>query len=186
MRLKYKPASESLPTRPRVMNRLRALRALRFRNRLRAVHVLVNLDDSSGTVGGAVSGNILHPFVQILSTLNSLLPARIPSHHLPTRWSTTLSSKVNLPQEIHFRVFCGANLVTYPAKFRGVETRVPHLFDRRGHPLQTGVLLSQGGFCPVVIDSGLVGSTNFHLGGAPREQKILKGPLFRVIYHNVF
>ena len=30
----------------------------------------------------------------------------------PTRWSTTLSSKVNLPHAINFRALCGANLVT--------------------------------------------------------------------------
>ena len=33
----------------------------------------------------------------------------------------------------------------------------------------------------IVIDSGLVGST----GGVPREQKMLKGRLPRVIYHQV-
>jgi len=31
-----------------------------------------------------------------------------------TRWTTTLSSKVNLPDPINFRALCGANLVTYP------------------------------------------------------------------------
>ena len=29
-----------------------------------------------------------------------------------TRWSTTLSSKVNLPHAIKFRALCGENLVT--------------------------------------------------------------------------
>ena len=29
-----------------------------------------------------------------------------------TRWSTTLSSKVNLPHAINFRASCGADLVT--------------------------------------------------------------------------
>ena len=53
----------------------------------------------------------------------------------------------------------------------------------------------------VLIDSGLVGSTDFHsshpqghephtpgtsLGGVPREQKMLKGHLPRVIYHQVY
>ena len=49
-----------------------------------------------------------------------------------------------------------------------------------------------------MIDSGLVGSTDFHsshpqghepgtsLGGVPREQKMLKGHLPRVIYHQVY
>ena len=36
---------------------------------------------------------------------------------------------------------------------------------------------------PLVIDSGLAGSTHFH--GVPREQKMLKGHLPRVIYHQV-
>ena len=53
--------------------------------------------------------------------------------------------------------------------------------------------------CPLkkVIDSGLVGSTNVSfitsagalaraLGGVPREQKMLKGQLPRVIYHRVY
>ena len=40
-----------------------------------------------------------------------------------TRSSTTLSSEVNLHHAINFRALCGANVVTYPAKFRGIETR---------------------------------------------------------------
>jgi len=43
-----------------------------------------------------------------------------------TRWSTTLSSKVNLPCAINFRALCGAKLVTYLADFRGVETLELH------------------------------------------------------------
>jgi len=45
---------------------------------------------------------------------------------IPTRWSTTLSSKVNLPHAINFRAFCSAKLVTYPADIRGVETLELH------------------------------------------------------------
>jgi len=37
-----------------------------------------------------------------------------------------------------------------------------------------------------VIDSGLVGSTGTSLGGVPREQKMLRGHLPRVIYHQVY
>jgi len=37
-----------------------------------------------------------------------------------------------------------------------------------------------------VIDSGLVGSTDFPLGGVPGEQKMLKGHLPRVIHHQVY
>ena len=35
----------------------------------------------------------------------------------PTRWSTALSSKVNVHHAIDFRVLCGANLVTLRSKF---------------------------------------------------------------------
>ena len=41
-----------------------------------------------------------------------------------TRWSTTLSSKVNLPHAINFRALCGAYLVTRPSKFGGNETLI--------------------------------------------------------------
>ena len=41
-----------------------------------------------------------------------------------TQWSTALSSKVNLHTAIDLRGSCGTNLVTYPAEFRRVETRV--------------------------------------------------------------
>ena len=81
-----------------------------------------------------------------LSSQGYLAPSigcSLPWYHPPTRWSATLSSlrsvhqkstfperttirspKVNLPKSIHFRAVCGANLVTYPAEFRGVEARV--------------------------------------------------------------
>ena len=45
----------------------------------------------------------------------------------PTRWSTTLSSKVNLPHAIVFGALCGANLVTHPSKFGGKESFDLHL-----------------------------------------------------------
>ena len=38
------------------------------------------------------------------------------------RWTTTLSSKVNLPRAIDIRASCGANLVTYCLNFRGNKT----------------------------------------------------------------
>ena len=38
--------------------------------------------------------------------------------------------------------------------------------------------------CLPLIDSGLVGSTD--LGGVPREQKMLKGHLPKVIYHRMY
>ena len=41
-----------------------------------------------------------------------------------TRWTTTLSPKVNLHHAIKFRSLCGSNLVTYHADLRGDETRV--------------------------------------------------------------
>ena len=36
----------------------------------------------------------------------------------------TLSSKVNFPHTINFRVLCGANVVTHPAECKEDETRV--------------------------------------------------------------
>jgi len=52
-------------------------------------------------------------------------PHRLPQH-LPTRWTTTLSSQVNLPHAINFRASCGANLVTSSSQFRANETLVLH------------------------------------------------------------
>ena len=43
-----------------------------------------------------------------------ILQRRYPT----TRWCTTLSSKVNPPHSIDFRVLCGTNLVTLPPEFR--------------------------------------------------------------------
>ena len=43
-----------------------------------------------------------------------------------TRWSMTLPSKVKSPHAINFRAVFGANLVTYPANFRGVDTLEVH------------------------------------------------------------
>jgi len=61
--------------------------------------------------------------------------------------------------------------------------------EKKKYLAETGVLLGSGaehrvclrGF-HLVISSGLVGS----LGGVPREQKMLKGHLTRVIYHQVY
>ena len=39
--------------------------------------------------------------------------------HPPTRWSATLSSKVNLLHEIDLRAVCGANLVTEHPRISG-------------------------------------------------------------------
>ena len=41
---------------------------------------------------------------------------------LPTRWSTTLPSKVNMPHAMNFRDKCGTNLVTQPSDIRGIKT----------------------------------------------------------------
>jgi len=51
-----------------------------------------------------------------------------------TRWTTTLSSKVNLPHEIDVRALCGANLVTYPSKLRGIETLEVHHVGSKHRP----------------------------------------------------
>ena len=46
-----------------------------------------------------------------------------------TRWSTALSSKVNLPHAVNFRAVCGASLTTYPPEFGGNQTFVLHRVD---------------------------------------------------------
>ena len=43
-----------------------------------------------------------------------------------TRWTTTLSSEVNLPDEIDSRALCGAKLVTLPTKLLGNITFEVH------------------------------------------------------------
>jgi len=71
------------------------------------------------------------------------VPHHIRSHACvqphPTRWTTTLSSKVNLPHAINFRAVCGANLGTIPTDFGGNETRAAYCVGPRGFtkPLQT-------------------------------------------------
>jgi len=55
------------------------------------------------------------------------------------RLTTTLSSKVNLHHAINFRALCGANLVTYPADFRGTKLAWP-IVRPCMHPRVTGVL----------------------------------------------
>ena len=58
----------------------------------------------------------------------------------PSRWRTARSSKVNLTHAINCRASCGANLVTYPAEFRGIKPVELHRFDtaseQRGNKLQ--------------------------------------------------
>ena len=39
----------------------------------------------------------------------------------PARWTTTLSSEVNLPHGINFGALCGANMVTFPSESRGTK-----------------------------------------------------------------
>jgi hydroxymethylglutaryl-CoA reductase (NADPH) len=46
-----------------------------------------------------------------------------------TRWATSLSSKVNLPQAPDLGALSGAKLVTQPSKFAGNEPRVLHRVD---------------------------------------------------------
>ena len=43
-----------------------------------------------------------------------------------TRWTTTISSKVNFNQAIDFRFLCGSNLVTWHLIIERNETRVSH------------------------------------------------------------
>ena len=49
----------------------------------------------------------------------------------PTRWSTSLSLKVNSPHTINLRASCGANVVTYHPRFRGNKTLEVHRLDGR-------------------------------------------------------
>ena len=49
-----------------------------------------------------------------------------PTTLSPERWTTTLSSKVNLPYTINFRALRSANLVTLRSKFRTNETLEVH------------------------------------------------------------
>ena len=58
-----------------------------------------------------------------------------PQPQLYTRWSTTLSSKVNLSHAINFWDLCGANLVTYHPRIWG--QRNPHA-PLSGHPTLSG------------------------------------------------
>ena len=44
----------------------------------------------------------------------------------PTRWSTRVSSKVNLHHAFDFRALCGANLVTLRSRYHPNETLVLH------------------------------------------------------------
>ena len=50
----------------------------------------------------------------------------------PTRWSTTLSSKVNLPHAINLRALCGANLVTLQPKIEGTKPSYSTVWHARG------------------------------------------------------
>jgi len=65
---------------------------------------------------------------------------KLPSSYTswpPTRRSTTLSSKVNLPHAFKFGVLSGANLVTKPPRIRGQQNlRTPPC----GDPRSTGTL----------------------------------------------
>jgi len=61
----------------------------------------------------------------------------------------------------------------------------PCVLDCRGVPHVAPALDGSAGPTSArVIDSGLVGSTG--LGSVPREQKMLKGNLPRVIYHQAY
>ena len=59
------------------------------------------------------------------------------------------------------------------------------LFHRQRPSLQILCFLLRKRRFPLLIESGLVSSTWTSLGGIPREQKMLKGHLPRVIYHRI-
>ena len=82
---------------------------------------------------------------------------------LPTRWSTTLPSKVIVSHAINFRALSGANLVTSRSRFRGNETLVVHCAVRGFRGPQTRTPVPHGRirrFCfPVNLE---VTSPNLH------------------------
>ena len=55
-----------------------------------------------------------------------------------TRWSTTLSSQVDLPVAIDCRAFCGADLVFSRSKFRKNETCELHHVEPENRKQVTG------------------------------------------------
>ena len=60
----------------------------------------------------------------VLRFLNDQASIHPPRKIMLTRWSTTLSSKVNLTRVIDFRALYGADLVTLDPGFEGNETLV--------------------------------------------------------------
>ena len=83
--------------------------------------------DNLGVGKSNSCGILVHPHSDPLT----LSRVRAPLNRLPTRWSTTLSSEVDLHNAIDFRAACGANLVTLRSKIRPNETRVLHRAARQ-------------------------------------------------------
>jgi len=73
-------------------------------------------------------------------------------------------------------------LLVHPAKVDSLKPRKYIHIGRRARGVRATSTASMLG---LMIDSGLVGSTD-SLGGVPREQKMLKGHLPRVMYHQVY
>ena len=76
-----------------------------------------------GSLGGLFSGGVTMANESYYTTVLLVLPA--------TRWSSTISSKVDLPHAINFRALCGVNLITLRSKFRANETPELHRVDGR-------------------------------------------------------
>ena len=99
--------------------------------------------------------------------------------HQPHGGSRNLSLKVNLPYAIHVRALYGANLVTYRSKNRTNETDEVWLASSGSYPLYNSRICTE----LRSVNLRIVGDRLRALGGVPREQKMLKGHLPRVIYH---
>jgi len=98
---------------------------------------------------------------------------------LTTPWSTTLSSKVNLPQAFKFRAFCGASLVKVPSKLRGNETLILH---RVGPCSDSGGVNGLGIYC-LQLPSGAeaqykLEATGTHICIRTRIEKIRLSPRY--------
>jgi len=141
------------------------------------------------------------PFHQKLTYLTQLT--------LATRWSTTLSSKANLPHAINCRDLCGAVASKLRSDIRANGTIEPSGQLNPGN----SIFLSCSGsefYCtnalislvrrilvvncmpkmdfslPDRVQTKILGTSYIYMGWVPREQKMLKGHLPRVIYHQVY
>ena len=86
--------------------------------------------------------------------------------HRATRWSTALSSTVNLHHAIDFRALCRANSVTSPSDVRGIETLELH----RIYLTESAYKVVLQKLIPVQIRQLIIYISN-DKGGAQAEEK---------------